>query len=345
MPPRLRSARRRRPRQPVCSYVGGFVRAVTCEDGHAVCRSTVRLFIDLGGETGDAVAVDRNGWTVVNNAPVIFTRTAQMRSLPAPGGDAWDIRKVVNIINDDDVILLIGWIITAMRGKGPYPILILKGPAGSAKSTAARLIRALIDPGEPATRALPSDDRDMFIAARACHVLSFDNLSSMSARTSDTLCRLATGGGFATRALHTNADEALFDAQRPIILNGIEGFANRSDLLDRAWQIDLGPIPASERRTEREIDAEFEALRPGLLGALLDIVAAGMANLDAIRSDFHDMPRMADAYAWVSACESGFAEPGAFIKAYKAAQQLLLPHALEADPLAASVLTFLIERG
>jgi hypothetical protein len=38
---------------------------------------------------------------------------------------------------------------------------------------------------------------------------------------SDTLCSLSTGGGFSVRALYTNNDEVLFDAARPIILNGI----------------------------------------------------------------------------------------------------------------------------
>jgi len=31
---------------------------------------------------------------------------------------------------------------------------------------------------------------------------------------SDTLCRLATGGGFAVRQLYTDQDEVLFDAGR-----------------------------------------------------------------------------------------------------------------------------------
>ena len=48
-------------------------------------------------------------------------------------------------------------------------------------------------------RALPRDDRDLFIAASNGHVLAFDNVSGLPAWISDTLCRLATGGGFAVR--------------------------------------------------------------------------------------------------------------------------------------------------
>jgi hypothetical protein len=39
---------------------------------------------------------------------------------------------------------------------------------------------------------------------------------------SDALCRLASGGSFAVRQLYTDRDEVLFQAARPVILNGIE---------------------------------------------------------------------------------------------------------------------------
>jgi hypothetical protein len=51
------------------------------------------------------------------------------------------------------------------------------------------------------------------------HVLAFDNVSGLPHWISDTLCRLATGGGFAVRQLYSDQDEVLFDAARPVILN------------------------------------------------------------------------------------------------------------------------------
>ena len=69
---------------------------------------------------------------------------------------------------------------------------------------------------------MPREERDLFIAATNGHLLAFDNLSDIPARTSDALCRLASGGSFAIRQLYTDADEALFEAACPAILNGIE---------------------------------------------------------------------------------------------------------------------------
>jgi hypothetical protein len=74
----------------------------------------------------------------------------------------------------------------------------------------------------------PREDRDLFIAASNGHVLAFDNVSGLPGWISDTLCRLATGGGFAVRQLYTDQDEVLFDAARPVILNGIEEIVTRA---------------------------------------------------------------------------------------------------------------------
>jgi hypothetical protein len=92
---------------------------------------------------------------------------------------------------------------------------------------------SLIDPNTAPLRALPREDRDLFIAATNGHVLAFDNVSGLPPWISDTLCRLATGGGFAVRQLYTDQDEILFDAVRPVILNGIEDIITRPDLADR----------------------------------------------------------------------------------------------------------------
>ena len=97
-------------------------------------------------------------------------------------------------------------------------------------------------------------------------MLAYDNLSGIPDWLSDGLCRLATGGGLSTRRLYENDVEEIFEAKRPIIINGIEAIATRSDLVDRALIIDLPPIPAGERLTEAELDRELEQLRPGILG-------------------------------------------------------------------------------
>ena len=81
--------------------------------------------------------------------------------------------------------------------------MALNGEQGSGKTTAAKMVRSLIDPHVAPLRGPPRDLRDLAIAAFNQYVLAFDNLSGISADLADALCRLSTGGGFATRMLYS----------------------------------------------------------------------------------------------------------------------------------------------
>jgi len=191
-------------------------------------------------------------------------------------------------------------------------------------------------------RALPREDRDLFIAASNGHVLAFDNVSRLPSWISDTLCRLATGGGFAVRQLYTDQDEVLFDAARPVILNGIEDIVTRPDLADRAVFLTLEPIPEEKRRPEAELWAAFEAERPRILGVLLDAVAQGLKMLP--QTKLEKLPRMADFALWASACETALWPAGTFWTAYCGNRNEAVESVLDADPVAAAVRAVMLER-
>src|SRR5271166_2480207 len=108
------------------------------------------------------------------------------------------------------------------------------------------------------------------IAANNGHLLAFDNVSGLSPWLSDALCRLASGGSVAVRQLYTDNEEVLFEAARPILLNGIEDVVSRPDLGDRAICLTLAPIGDTRRRPESELWRNFEIARPRILGVLLD---------------------------------------------------------------------------
>ena len=138
-----------------------------------------------------------------------------------------------------------------------YPILALNGEAGSAKSTAARVLKSCVDPTIAPLRSQPRSEHDLVIAARNSWTIGLDNLSSLPVWLSDALCRLATGGGLGTRQLYSDADESLFDVQRPVILNGITSLADRGDLQDRCIPITLPVIDEGARRAEEIFWQDF----------------------------------------------------------------------------------------
>ena len=200
------------------------------------------FYLDLCDETWRAVEIDADVWRVVDNPPVRFRRTPGMKPLPIPerGGSIEVLRSFLNLRSDSDFVLVVAWTLACLRNRGPYPVIVLTGEQGSAKSTFSGIIRALVDPNTAPLRALPRENRDLFVAANNGHVLAFDNVSGLQPWISDTLCRLATGGGFAVRQLYTDQDEVLFDAQRPIILT-----ESRTLLLDPIWRIALCFLPWS----------------------------------------------------------------------------------------------------
>jgi hypothetical protein len=303
-----------------------------------------RIYIDLCDEQWRAVEIDCTGWRVVSSPPVRFRRTAGMQPLPEPiaGGSIANLRSFLNIKSDPDFVLVVSWLLAALRNRGPYPVIALSGEQGSAKSTFSGLVRSVVDPNTAPLRALPRDDRDLFIAANNGHVLAFDNVSGLPHWISDTLCRLATGGGFASRQLYTDQDEILFEAARPLILNGIEDFVTRPDLADRSLFLTLSPIPERERRPEAELRAAFEAERPRILGVLLDALVTGLKRISQTRLE--RLPRMADFALWAAACETAFWPAGTFEAAYDSNRNEAIDNVIDSDPVASAVRTMMAAR-
>lgn len=303
-----------------------------------------RLYLDLGDETWRAVEIDATGWRVISNPPVRFRRASGMKPMPIPvrGGSVEALRSFLNVQSNADFVLVVAWALACLRNRGPYPVIVLSGEQGSAKSTFSAMLRALLDPNTAPLRALPREDRDLFIAASNGHVLAFDNVSGLPTWISDTLCRLATGGGFAVRQLYSDQDEVLFDAARPIILNGIDDIVTRPDLADRAVFLTLEPIPEERRRPEQELWAVFEAESPRIVGVLLDAAAKGLAMLP--NTKLEKLPRMADFALWATACETALWPSGTFWSAYCGNREDAVEDVIDADPIAAAVRALMAAR-
>ena len=163
-----------------------FVRVASLDD---------RLYLDLADAAWRAVEIASADWRIVDRPPVRFRRAAAMQPLPTPdpGGSIALLRPYLNVQTEADFVLVVSWMLAVLRPHGPYPVLVLSGEQGSAKSTFSKILRALLDPNVAPLRALPREDRDLFIAATNSHLLTFDNISGLSSWISDTLCRLARG--------------------------------------------------------------------------------------------------------------------------------------------------------
>ncbi|MGA7871173.1 MAG: hypothetical protein WCA22_09770 [Candidatus Binatus sp.] len=293
-----------------------------------------KLYLDLCDRAWRAVEIDAEGWQIVNRPPPRFHRTRGSRPLPAPerGGAVDELRRFLNV-DQQGWTLIKAFLVAALRPGVPCPILIAKGEQGAGKTTACRIISALIDPRTGALRGVPREVRDLTAAARNSWLVCFDNLSHLPEELADAACRLATGGGFGGRELYSDHDEAIFDAIRPIVFNAIPDLGGaRPDFLDRAVIVELLDMKPELRRDETRFWHEFEEVRPRILGALLDAVVTGLGNLPAVTLE--QPPRMADFAIWVKACEESLGmKPGEALATYQSNRTETHNLALESSPL------------
>jgi hypothetical protein len=296
------------------------------------------IFVDLGDPRRRAVRIDAAGWRLVTNPPVRFRRPESLRPLPepVPGDGGLDaLRDLVNL-DDDDSLLAVAWLAATMRTQGTYPIAVLIGEQGTAKTSMGRLLKGLVDPAGAPLRSEPREERDLVIAGSNGHVVALDNISKIPAWLSDALARLSSGGGLSRRKNYTDDEEAIFEVRRPILLTGISDFVTRPDLLDRAIFLHLRTIPDARRLTEAEYAKKVEEARPRILGGLFDAIAGALGRLPAVKEETRSLPRMADFALFAEAVSRAVGrKAGAFLKVYRAnrrdANETLLDGNLLAD--------------
>jgi ABC-type oligopeptide transport system ATPase subunit len=294
-----------------------------------------RVYLDLGRSDWEAVEVDQDGWRIVAAPPVRFVRNRNMGALPLPehGGNLDELFDLLNI-EAPERPLLAGYLVQALNPRKPYPLLALHGEQGASKSTTAKLLKRLIDPGAGELLAEPKDLEGFMTAARNRHIVVFDNLSHLPAWLSDAMCRLSTGGGFSKRALYSNDEEIVIDVERPVILTGIGQLSTRPDLLERSIMVELSAIGQDRRLDEATVYERYEAMRPGVLGALLTGVSTALRNLEKVKAKIKQRPRMADFALWASAAETSFDfEEGAFLESFMGNQRLNQSLVMQTEPV------------
>lgn len=304
------------------------------------------LILDLGGPDWSVIEIDADGWRWRPSTSARLIRPPGLQPLPTPqrGGSIDQLRPFLNVADDDQWRLVVGFLVGVFHPSGPYPVLAFNGEQGSAKSTAMRIMRSLIDPRDALDRTAPRDERDLAVHASRNLIVALDNLSYLPDWLSDALARLATGAGFSTRQLYTDDEEVTFNSRRAIILNGIGSVVTRSDLLDRALIVSLEAVSADRRREEEELWAAFDAAQPLILGALLQAVSCAIARRRSVKLD--SLPRMADFARWVTAAEPALGWPDdSFLRSYYLNRGAAHELAIEADPVAAGVVEFMSDRA
>lgn len=240
--------------------------------------------LDLMDESRRCVAITADGWEIESIRHPVFDQRLSMKALPEPSRDAgpdgwrrfervWDFISLPPASGPDDPRLLATALLVhlLLAPRSPKPIALFGGDEGSGKSTAAARFQEIVDPSTPRLVGASTleDPKELINLVMNHAVLNVDNVSHISATLSDDLARLSTGIGFAKRELFTDSGEVVGDACPLVILNGITATPWAPDLLRR---ITFLPVVSPARTVPVEqLDREWEAAHPLVLGGLLDL--------------------------------------------------------------------------
>lgn len=305
------------------------------------------ILYDMTNAGWDIVRISKTGWNV-EKSPVIFRRYSNQLAqvMPSKNYDKDIFDKFLGLLNvkDNDNKLLLKCYIIALFVPGiSKAILMLHGDQGSAKTTLQELIKMLVDPSSVKTLAFPRDINEFVQKLAHNYIGYFDNVSVIQDWISDILCRAATGSGFSKRMLFSDDDDIIYNFIRCVGFNGINLAATKADLLDRGLIVQLMRITKDKRRQSKYVWADFEKLRPQLLGYIFDILVKVLAIIGTF--ELEELARMAD---FAKVCETISRamgnKNGAFITAYDKNIELQAQQVLESNIIAQVIVEFMKDK-
>lgn len=323
--------------------------AVTVLEGQAMAAERRRFplrvadddgahLLDLGWPGGETVVVTAEGWSVSSDPPVVWRRTELTGALPDPRGvpgDLGTLRELLNV-SDLDWLLVRGWLVAALLGRGPVPVLWLTAEQGSAKTTATRLLASVLDASPAQVRKPPRDPEQWVTAALGSWVVALDNLSKVPEWLSDSICRAVTGDGDVRRALYSDGDLAVFAFRRAVMANTIDAGALRGDLVDRLLLVELERIEEEGYIEDKVVARQWEQAHPVALAGLLDLASAVLRVLPDVRLD--RPTRMADFARILGAVDQVTGEKG--VEVYVAQRERVAEDVVDGDLVARAVWAF-----
>ena len=299
-------------------------------------NETCAYYLFMGDEKNRAIELTTTGWRACDQYPVKFWKPASSAALPEPvaGGDVNKLWEFCNI-PEGVRLLVLAWLLECYRVDTPFPVLELNGVQGSAKSTTMNNLRMLVDPSTVNLRSAPKSVEDIYVCAGNNHLLAYENISYLPAKTQDAYCTIATGGGAGGRTLFTNGEEYLVEVKRPIMINGIPSLITAQDLTERSIHLEL---PRVERYLcEGDLQKDFEAALPEIFGGLLDLFVKTLFFLPSVK--IAKPPRMVDYCRLGEAMAQSMGyDAGYFTEIYGSNRRESVLRSLESSPVASAVL-------
>nr|MDQ3969589.1 hypothetical protein [Thermoproteota archaeon] len=273
---------------------------ISDDDNNGVDYNT--LYFDPTTENWSCIKVTTHGWEILPRHPdnVLFTRFKQLpQAMPVReySPDIMDrYLDLMHIKGQTSRLIVKVMLIASFIPDIGHPIIVPNGEQGGVKSTYCRYHKRIVDPCAVELLTIPKDRNEFVQHMHHNYVVVYDNVRIVPKWFSDEICKAVTGAGNSKRKLYTDDEDIAYNYKRLILVNGINNVLTEPDALDRSVMLDFTRISDEERREEAEVDAEFEAMKPGLLGYIFDILVKALSIKHTIK--LQRKPRMADFAVW-----------------------------------------------
>lgn len=289
------------------------------------------IYVDMADTRNRLVKISGGRWEVVYESPYLFRRTENTAAMcePLPNGKLSKLFSYLHVPKEDRT-LLVGILVDALINPNTAkPITHFEGEHGTSKTTTTVHFASLVDPTVVPHHGPPTDLKHWTSIAGASWLVALDNLSSIPDWMSDAFCRTATGTGLAKRSLYTDDDLSIAVFRRSIVFNGISMARIRGDLADRMVSFELRRITDEQRKSEEDLQRDWERDLPSILGGLLSFAARVHAMLPTLESN--GLPRMAD-FARVLMCIDKLTKQPNAMAEYRARLNRNLSESVVDDP-------------
>jgi hypothetical protein len=267
------------------------------------------IIIDLAiPGRGDCLLVTASAIQRLEEPPVIFLRTSDVREMTAPDLDdpaTTDELAAFFNLSREDFSLVLAWICLAHDAEIDFPVLLVEGPSGAGKSFIQSQAAMLVDNDGSLGRAdiIRGTVEDLYSVAVTRWVLSPDNLSRLDAARSDALCKVSTGVTASTRVLGATAGSATarLRLHRPVVISSVGLWGHGSDLENRILRVEA--VRAHEMVADDELKRRFRAELPRLYARVLLTLQAALAQWDKAETAFSSLApeRLGGATKWLYA--------------------------------------------
>lgn len=187
-------------------------------------------------------------------------------------------KGILRMKDKENMILRIVSLIAKFIPEIERVIDLTVAPAGYAKSYSDKITKLTVDPSDIIAFGRPSRYNQEVVQNIFHHWLyCIDNCNdNLSAGISDLFSRVVTGAYDSQRQLYSNDKDFVRDlSYHPITINSTINPITRADLIERTVLFELNTT-IEEKRETPELDAEYNELKPKLLGSIFTILSKSM---------------------------------------------------------------------